>query len=64
MPDAIPPAPEPSRPTTPEPAPGGVPPSEDHARSTRYDANVRLIHRRLADEKRTGKSRKWWKGGA
>jgi hypothetical protein len=30
-------------------------------RSSRYAANLQLIRRRLADELRISKSRKWWK---
>ena len=28
---------------------------------SRYDANIQLIRRRLADEHRTTKSKPWWK---
>ena len=34
---------------------------DDASQPPRYDANLRLIRRRLADEKRTGgKVRRWW----
>jgi hypothetical protein len=40
---------------------GGGESAAGEARPARYDANLRLIRRRLADEKRTRKSRPWWK---
>jgi hypothetical protein len=46
------------------PAPAPVAPvtSPDISnRPSRYDANLQLIRRRLADELRMSKSRKWWK---
>jgi hypothetical protein len=39
-------------------------PTAESGRPSRYDANLRLIHRRLADEKRTAKARRWWKPGS
>ena len=29
--------------------------------SSRYDANLSLLRRRLADEQRTSRTRRWWK---
>jgi hypothetical protein len=43
---------------TPEP----TAPQNASDRTDRYDANIRLIRRRLADESRMSKGRKWWLG--
>ncbi len=37
--------------------------AETEARSGRYDANVQLILRRLADHQNDAKPRRWWLGG-
>lgn len=49
-------------PTEPTPLPAVVPagPAENDERLGRYDANVQLILRRLADADRTKKPRWWW----
>jgi hypothetical protein len=39
-------------------------PDEDPARTLTYDANLQLILRRLADEQRTARVRKWWRSNA
>jgi len=54
--------PQVSEPSPPETPPRGAPGPDDQARPSRYDANVRLINRRLADEKRSARHRRWWKG--
>ncbi|MFO0907282.1 MAG: hypothetical protein U0794_02790 [Isosphaeraceae bacterium] len=39
---------------------GRGPSSPESERASRYDANVRLIRARLADEKRMNPVRRWW----
>ncbi len=56
------PSPEPDGPTPTAPPPRVAFPPDDTPPPRRYDANLRLIRRRLADEQRTTRSRKWWKG--
>jgi hypothetical protein len=46
--------------STPDQAPG-TKGSDEPPPPGRYDANLRLIRRRLADEQRSNKSKKWWK---
>jgi hypothetical protein len=36
-------------------------PTDSAFHPTRYDVNLSLIRRRLADEQRTHKSKPWWK---
>lgn len=43
-----------------DPTPPGAGQAADEAR--RYDANLKLIRRRLADESKTNKPRWWWLG--
>jgi len=49
-------------PTDVPPLPPGEPGSLP-AQASRHDANLRLIHRRLEDERRMAKARRWWLPG-
>lgn len=46
-----------------EDLPRSAPSSSVALRPSRYDANLRLIHLRRADEKKTARARPWWKPG-
>jgi hypothetical protein len=55
--------PSPAGPPPPSATPAPTtPPDATDDRAGRYDANLKLIRRRLADESRTAKARKWWLG--
>ena len=43
-----------------EPPANPAPPADRADRLGRYDANLQLIRRRLADHNRTNKPRWWW----
>jgi hypothetical protein len=64
MADLMPPTPDKLELPADGPPPRGETPTGEPDRPIRYDANLRLIHRRLADEKRTAKARRWWKPGS
>jgi hypothetical protein len=62
MSEHMPPTPDRTGPMAPETPPRDQAP-QDAPVPSRYDANLRLIHRRLADEKKPHRSKRWWKPG-